>query len=425
MADLQAGVGAIAVAIEQVYDTPQLTVEKDAVLDKLIADNGRAEMVSAHTYRLTFEDALPGNVAAIYLDNPSVNFPTAGSSEWTQGTMAPVSWAVPIGWTKLAELAGKPDLTVVNIVSTQMTRTIERVRQMRDMILCSGDGTGTLGTVTAVDTPNLLITLDPNAFGARLIVKNQLVDVYNGTTLLGSCTALAVNSGVGQAQTIKVDAIPGSTAANSIIRVNALTTGSPTFTYGIPYWQSNAVTGITVGLDRSVATNNFIIANGINAASSGVTQPLMRIPFDQVKQSLGLGAVKSATFKIHVHPAQKAAYEQLAGPLLQITRSDGKAQGYDLLFQDDPTVSGEMVVENIHAHIQRWDYLNTARWGKIKWGNPPFWFTSDGRKVFQQVGTNGMITSGANSYMVDTVNYYVDNPKSTSSIYNAKQPTGY
>jgi hypothetical protein len=425
MADLQAGVGAIAVAIEQVYDDPQLLVERDAVLDKLIADNGRAEMVSAHTYRLTFEDALPGNVSAIYLDNPNVNFPTAGSSDWQQGTMAPVSWAVPIGWTKLAELAGKPNLTVVNVVAKQMSRTIERVRQMRDMILCTGDGTGTLGTVTAVDAPNLLITLNPNDFGAREVVKNQLVDFYNGTTLLGSATAQAVNSGVGSAQTIKVDAIPGGTATNTIVRVNGLTTGSPTFTYGIPYWMSNATTGITVGLDRSVATNNFIISNGLNASSSMVTAPLLRIPFDQIKQSLGLEAVKSSTFKIHVHPAQKAAYEQLAGPLFNIFSTDGKAKGYDLLFRDDPTVNGEITVENIHAHIQRWDYLNTERWGKIKWGNPPFWFTSEGRKVFQQIGTNGMITSGANSYMVDTVNYYVDNPKAGSSIYNTKQPTGY
>src|SRR6202012_1707783 len=112
MADLQAVVGAITVAIEQVFDDPQLLVEKDAILDSLIAENGRAEMVSAHTYRLTFQDSLPNAVSAISLDNPGVNFPTPGSSDWQAGTMAPVSWAVPIGWTKLAEIAGKPNQTV-------------------------------------------------------------------------------------------------------------------------------------------------------------------------------------------------------------------------------------------------------------------------------------------------------------------------
>jgi hypothetical protein len=425
MADLQAGVGALAVAIEQVYSDPQLLVERDAVLDKLIAENGRAEMVSVHTYRLTFEDALPGNVSAIYLDNPAVNFPTPGSSDWQQGTLAPVAWAVPVGWTKLAELAGKPNLTVVNVVSKQMARTIDRVRQVRDMVLCAGDGTGILGTVTAVDGPNKILTFNNNDFGARLIVKNQLFDLYNGTTLLGSCTAQAVSNGLGGTQQVTVDVVPGGTAANSIARVNGLISGSPTFTYGIPYWMSNATTGITVGIDRSVAANNFIISNGVNAASSQVTQPLLRIPFDQIKQSLGLEVVKSGSLRVHVHPAQRASYEQLAGPMMQINRTDGKAMGYDLLFRDDPTVNNCEVIENIHAHIQRWDYLNTDRWGKIKWGNPPFWFTSEGKRVFQQVGTNGQITSGAASFMVDTVNYYVDNPKAGSSIYNAKQPTGY
>jgi hypothetical protein len=425
MADLQAGVGAIAVAIEQVFDDPQLLVEKDAVLDALIAENGRAEMVSAHTYRLTFQDSLPNAVSAISLDNPGVNFPTPGSSDWQAGTMAPVSWAVPIGWTKLAEIAGKPNQTVINIVAKQMADCIDRVKMLRDIFICAGDGTGFMGNITAVDGANKIYTLNNNDYGARLLGKNQLVDVYNGTTLLGSSTILSVSDALGGTQTVTVDSVPAGTAAGNVIRINGLASGSPSFVYGIPYWMSNATTGLTVGLDRSVATNNFIIANGVNAAGSQVTPPLLRLPFDQIKQALGVQAVKSGDLKCHVHPAQKAAYEQLAGAMMTIPREDGKAGSYDLLFRDSPTVNNCEVIENLHAHIQRWDYLNVKRWGKIKWGNPPFWFTSEGRRVFQQVGTNGQITSGAASFMVDTVNYYVDNPKAMSSIYNAKQPTGY
>jgi hypothetical protein len=425
MADLQAGVGAIAVAIEQVFDQPQLLVEKDAVLDSLIAENGRAEMVSAHTYRLTFQDAMPGAVSAIALDNPGVNFPTPGSSDWQAGTMAPVSWAVPIGWTKLAEIAGKPNQTVINIVAKQMADCIDQVKRLRDIFICAGDGTGFLGNITAVDSVNRILTFNNNDFGARLISKNQLLDLYNGTTLLGSFTALSVSDALGGTQTVTIDTVPGGAAAGNIVRINGLASGAPSFVYGIPYWLSNATTGLTVGLDRSVATNNFIIANGVNAAGSQVTPPLLRLPFDQIKQALGLQAVKASDLKCHVHPAQRAAYEQLAGAMMTIPREDGKAGGFDLLFRDQATVNNCEVLENIHAHIQRWDYLNVKRWGKIKWGNPPFWFTSEGRRVFPQIGTNGQITSGAASFMVDTVNYFVDNPKAMSSIFNARQPTGY
>jgi len=426
MADLQAGVGAIAVALEQVMSDPQLLVERDSVLDQLIAENGRAEMVSAHTYRLTFQDALPANFSAIALDNPAVNFPAPGSSSWQSGTMAPVAWAMPVGWTKLAEIAGKPNLTVVNVVMKQMADTIDAVARLRDIFICAGDGTGLLGNITAVDGVNKIYTLNNNDYGARLLSKNMAVDVYNGTTLLGTSNILSVSQGLGGTQTVTVDTVPAGTVANSILRAPGLVSGSPSFVYGIPYWLSNATTGLTVGLDRSVATNNFIIANGVNAASSSVTPPLLRLPMDQIKQALGLKAVTNGKLKIQTHTGQKAAYEAIAGQMMTITRPDGKAPaGYDLLFQGDPSVNGCEVIENIHAHMQRWDYLNTACWGKINWGNPPFWFTSEGRKVFQQMGTNGQITSGAASFMVDTVNYYVDNPKSQSSIYNAKQPAGY
>jgi hypothetical protein len=425
MADLQAGAGAIAVALEQVMADPQVLVERDSVLDQLIAENGRAEMVSAHTYRLTFQDSIPANMSSIQLDNPAVNFPTPGSSSWQQGTMAPVSWAMPVGWTKLAEIAGKPNQTVVNIVMKQMADTIDAVARLRDIFICAGDGTGFLGNITAVDTVNFIYTMNNNDFGARLLSKNMAVDVYTGTTYLGTSNILAVTQSLGSVQTVKCDAVFG--AAGSVLRVPGLVSGAPTFVYGIPYWLSNATTGLTVGLDRSVATNNFIISNGVNAASSAITPPLLRLPLDQIKQALGLMAVKNGKLKIQTHTGQKAAYEAIAGQMMTITRPDGKApsNGWDLLFGGEPTVNGCEVIENIHAHMQRWDYLSTPSWGKIKWGNPPFWFTSEGRKVFQQVGTNGQITSGAASFMVDTVNYYVDNPKMQSTIYAAKQPAGY
>jgi hypothetical protein len=424
MADLQAGVGAIAVALEQVMANPEVLVERDSVLDSLIADNGRAEMVSAHTYRVTFQDSIPAAISAISLDNPAVNFPTPGSATWQQGTMAPVAWALPVGWTKLAEIAGKPQQTAVNVVMKQMADSIDAVARYRDIFLCGGDGTGFLGNVTAVDTTNKIYTLNNNDFGARLLSKNMPVDVYTGTTLIGTSNILSVSQSLGGAQTVNCDAVFG--AAGAILRVPGLASGAPSFVYGIPYWLSNATTGLTIGLDRSVATNNFIISNAVNAANSSVTPPLLRLPMDQIKQALGLSAIKNGKLKIHTHTGQKAAYEAIAGQMMTITRPDGKApNGYDLLFQGDPTVNGCTVVENIHAHMQRWDYLNTETWGKIKWGAPPFWFTSEGRKVFQQVGTNGQITSGAASFMVDTVNYYNSNPKSQSSVFGCKQPAGY
>jgi hypothetical protein len=424
VADLTAS-GAIAIAIQQVYDQPQLLVETDSLLDGLIAESGRATQVSIMNYRLGFQTAIPGGLSAVQLDNPAVNFPTPTSSEWQEGTLTPNAWAVPVGWTKLAELIGKPGLSVVDIVAKQLADTIERVKQVRDMMLCAGDGTGFLGNVTAVDTTNLVLTFNDNDFGSRLIVVGQPIDIYNGLTLRGTCTCLANTGTLGGAQTITVDSIPGSTAAGDVARVNGLTSGAPVFTYGIPYWLNNSFTGMTAGIDRSQPENSFIVSNGVNANNSSVSLALLRLPFDQVRAALGVNAVKNGKFKIQMHLGNRAAYEQLAAQQTQIISSSGKFDDFDLLFKGAGSIGGSVIIENIHAHMQRVDYLNLERWGKIKWGNPPFWFTSEGRKVFQQVGTNGQITSGAASFMIDTVQYFVDNPKAQSTLYNLRQPVGY
>jgi hypothetical protein len=82
-------------------------------------------------------------------------------------------------------------------------------------------------------------------------------------------------------------------------------------------------------------------------------------------------------------------------------------------------------VMNIHAHMQRIDYLNRDCGGKIRWGDAPFWFNDQGRTIFQQIGTNGQITATASSFMVDTVQYFVDNPKAQAYISGLVAPAGY
>ncbi len=426
MADLQAGAGALAIAIEQVYEMPQLLVEKDAVLDRLITETGKAVAVSAHLFRLPFKTYLPGKQAAVYLDNPGVNFPTPGSSNWQSGSLAPVAWTVPIGWTKLVELTSTSGLTVTNMVSEQMADAIDVIAMRRDMSISSGDGTGFLGNIIAVDTVNNILTFNPNDYGASLIMNDQTFDVYAGSNVVGTLTATAISNAIGNVQSVTVTGpIPAAVTAGTTARMAQLTSGSPSFVYGIPYWSSNATVGLTAGLDRSVAANSFILSNGVNAASSAVTLPLLRIPFNQIRSTLGVEAVKNGKLIIHTHLGQRAAYEAIAGQMATVPLANGMAKNFDGLFNGDLTVGGTPIVESNHAHRQRWDFLNTERWGKIKWGAPPFWFTSEGRKVFQQVGTNGQITAGAASFMIDTVNYFCDNPKSQASLYNTKQPVGY
>ena len=54
--------------LEGVWKDPQLLVEKDSPLAKLLGSGGSSTKVSEHTYRVTFQNALPGVRGAAYLD---------------------------------------------------------------------------------------------------------------------------------------------------------------------------------------------------------------------------------------------------------------------------------------------------------------------------------------------------------------------
>ncbi|MDE2102977.1 MAG: hypothetical protein KGL39_37380 [Patescibacteria group bacterium] len=425
MSALQASVGAAAVMLEGVWNQPQLLVEKDSLLDGLISSSGKAIKVSDHTYRVTFQDSIPGVRAAVALD-AAVNFPTPGSPSWQEGFMNPLSWAVPVGWTELAKLTTSSQmLAVAQVVDATMRGATEQLKLTRDESLCAGDGQGYWGTISAVTTgANGFYTMSASDFGARLFDKGNNIDIYNGTTYVNTSNVTAVQKQIGGTQIVYVDTAYG--AAADVIRFGGLTSGSPVFVYGLPYWINNSPTGMTIGIDRTQAANNFILANGVAAASSSLTPPLFRLGFDQMVHALGVESVKAGKFKIHLAPGQQAQYEQSGLSLVNFFKEDGAVgTGFDLLTTGDMKVAGNIFVKNIHANISRVDFLNLDCWGKIRWGDAPFWFNDQGRTIFQQIGTNGQIQAVSSSFMIDTVQYFVSNPKAQSYISGLPEPAGY
>ena len=417
---------AIAVAIQKVQEHIPLLVEKSNTLDKLIQDNGRAEQVSNISFRIPFETALPGSYSMVNLDSSTVALPAGGSSEYLQGTITPIATCVPIEWTKLAELVDKPPTAVMNVVSKQMGRAMDRLKQARDMNLCSGDGTGKLATVTAINGTTL--TLDSSNYGARLIVKNQYIQVFTGTALRpsgnsygSSAQVTQVYKQLGQAQTITLDTLPAGTSVGDFIMVDGVANGGPVFIHGIQSYLSNSQTGMTLNTNR--ATNNWLLSNGYDATGGQVTLPLLRLMLDQIVNALGEDAVSNLV--IHTSDGQVSQYEQLGEQFGMIPFEGGKAGDLDPMFRGKKSVDGHPIIKNIHANGSRWDALSIKNWGKCKWGNPPFWFNQDGQTVFPIIGSNGSPTAGARSFLVDAMDYYVDNFQAQSSLYNTAPPTGY
>jgi hypothetical protein len=179
--------------LEGVWNQPQLLVEKDAPLAKLMGSGGNADKVSEHTYRVTFQNALPGVRSAVYLDG-NANFPSPGSPAWQEGFMQPVSWAVSVGWTQLAALTTASDtLAVANVVDKTMTDAVSQVKITQDESLCNGDGTGYWATINSVTLgAGGSYTLSSTDFGARTFGVGNNIDIYNGTTYINTSNVTAV-----------------------------------------------------------------------------------------------------------------------------------------------------------------------------------------------------------------------------------------
>ena len=412
--------------LEGVWKDPQLLVEKDSPLAKLLGSGGSSTKVSEHTYRVTFQNALPGVRGAAYLDG-SANMLSPGSPVWADGFMQPFVWHIPVGWTKLAELTTASDaLAIVQVVDKTMVDAMSQLKLTMDESLCNGDGTGYWGTISAVTTgAGGTYTLSSSDFGARTYGIGNNIDIYNGTTYVNTSYVTAVQNTLGGAQVLTVDTAYG--AANDVIRFGNLVSGSPQGMYGLPYWLNNSPTGLTIGIDRTQAANNYILSPGIAAGGSALTPPLFRLGLDQIIQAIGEAAVTSGKFKMHMHMGQKGVYEQSGYSLTNFMRPDGTVPpGFDLLATGEMKAAGNPFIINPHANMSRVDFIDGEQWHSIKYGDPPFWFTDyKGERVFLQTGTNGYPTPTFGSFLMETRQFFCANTKKQVYISGLPEPVGY
>lgn len=406
----------VAVQLEMVDNELPLLVEKETVLDSRIQDAGKSERVSTRNYRIPMQVALPGAVAKVNLDGG--DFPRGGKSKYDVGQVTPLAYCVPLEFTKLADLTGSGgNVSTIDVISRNIADCMAALRLNRDKFLQT-DGTGKLATVTSV--AGLVITLNATPFGARLLAVGQKVQVFNGTTLRGSCTITDISQGLGNTQTITVDAVPGGTIGNDFLRVDGAENGAPIFLNGIPVFHSTATTGSVLGISR---TNSYVVANGVNAASASITQPMVRLMKNQIRQRLGEAALKG--IEMHTHPSQLSSWEDIGYQMQTAPLNNGKAGDFDPMYQGKKTMDGHNVIENIHADQTRIDALNLKFWGKVKWGKGPFWYEVEGQRMWPiPAAAGGGWSSGVICFLVDCIQYYVNNMAALSSITSLTVPQG-
>jgi hypothetical protein len=382
-----------------------------------------AEMVSTRTARIPLTVSPGGNSGAADLDGGAMG--RGSSTEYDKAEVSPVQMKFGVEISKLVEYATNSNKkAVAQITKKAVVQAMKQFRKDIDTWLQTA-GNGVIGTISSGGGTTTW-TLANTPFGARLLRKNLVVGVYssNLATKRGEAT---INSnpvrGLGKTQTVTVAADTASPSQNTdVIVVGGLTGATPTWVRGIPYHHDTTVSAATwQGIAR---TNDFAVANGVNANGASFSLPPFRLAVNQIIQELGEDALGDMQW--HAHPAGLAGYEELGLSISTIERSGSNQALPDLLFDAKKTmyIAGFPVRRSIHADPTRFDLLNLASWFRIETA-PVDYFEVGGNTIFAPYSSDGGPLAAYLFYFIAVMQFCTDNPKSLSSVTNVALPSGY
>ena len=379
----------------------------DLVLDDKQLDtyfnNNRAEKVGTISYRIVMKYAKPGHFQFLSLDGGTL--PQGPGSKWQKGAVTPQAFGIPTGWTKLVELAGKkaPQVAITNVVDEVMQDVTEQLGNVREVLLQT-DGAATLGIVSAIDNVNNIVTAQYQPFGTRLLQAGLTVDIVNPANNLrrGSITVDYNFNFLGSTNTFGfTGAAPAGTQALDVIRAVGVTDGAPVGIYGMAY---SCRTPRWNGVRDTRANAPWVVTNGYNNGGAQITLPIFRLIISQIKNRLGKRGLKGQFF--HTHPSQVASYEELGFNLQMIPLADGKAKGLDLLFSGEKSVEGYAIIENVRADQTVWDFVQPKAFGKVMWGDGPFWYDTGIGKIYPIIdGSTGTPKTSFGATLIDARQY--------------------
>lgn len=407
-----------ALELEKVVPKIRVLFERD---DKFYANIKKrdVEKISNRQMRVPLEIRPGGSFQ--YFNPDGGDLGRGGGPTFDKAVLNSVFVSENIEYTKLTQWSTDDDRkSIVNGVRRLVATAMDELRRQLDAQMMQA-GTGVIGTVTT-DTPAggvSVITLTTDGFGARLMRFGQTVQVFNSTltTLKGSGVISLWDV---ENKTININPQIGAGAvAGDLIVTNGISAPlSLPALYGVPYHHSNASTGTWLGFSRS--TTPEIRANRVNAASAAFTLPLARLAINKIGNRIGID--NNFAPNAWMHPAQKAAYEEV-GQLVSTIFKKPQEEGLNMYF-DSMQMAGAPVKCSFNWDKTRIDFVTDSVWGR---GEilPIGFYTTDGRNIFEIRGASGGVATAEIFYMVVGMQTFVNNPAGCSFIDTLAVPSGY
>jgi len=333
-----------------------------------------------------------------------------------------------IQWTKKAEwTTDDKRKSVLNITRHLLAKSMARFRREIDS-LCMTDGTGQLGTISAVtvNTPAGFdtIVLNGDGFGARLVRFGLSGSFYWDSA--GTWTARAggekkITYYDSAAKTIQVPTGTVAIAVGDKFVVSGLTGTNPKSILGVKYHHNGSSVGTWLGLDRVV--NPEIRGNEINAASA-LNLAHARLAMAKVGDRVDGDIMKGVT--AWTHPAQIAAFEAIMNQVTVVNAGSNRNQGtvdpyWDM---DNLKIAGVPVKTHWSWDKTRIDFIVKSAWGRAVLHEPGFYDVQD-RRIFELRGASGGVATSQIFYLVIAFNLFMKNPQAGAYIKGLTVPAGY
>lgn len=406
-----------ALELERVVPKIRTLFDRD---DKFFANIKKrdVEKISNRQMRVPLELRPGGSFQ--YFNPDGGDLGRGGGPTFDKAVLTAVFVSENIEYTKLAQWSTDDDRkSIVNGVRRLTATALDELRRQLDAQLMQA-GDGVIGVVTT-DTPaggSNVITLTTDGFGARLMRFGQTVQVFDTTLATNRGSGVITNWDV-ENKTISITPqIAGVVATDKIVTNGISSPASLPALFGVPYHHSNASTGTWLGFSRS--TTPEIRANRVNGGASALTLPLPRLAINKIGNRVGQDNDFSPV--AWMHPAQKAAYEEI-GQLMQMIFKKPSEESLNMYF-DGMQMAGAPVKCTFNWDKGRIDFVTDSVWGR---GEilPIGFYTTDGRNIFEIRGSSGGVATAEIFYMVVGMQTFVNNPAGCAYIDNLAVPSGY
>lgn len=411
----------LATEIERVESKIPILFDRDDTFYSQI-EKRPAEIVSSIAMRVPME-IHPGGISGHYSSDGG-DLGLGGMPDYDKALINTVELIHRLQWTTRRKWAtDSTRKAVVDTFRRDLASAMKEFRRFNDS-LCMTAGNGVLGTITTVtaNTPvgSDTLVLNTDGFGARLLRYGGKYNIWDPTLVtLRTVTEVTLTYYDGPNKTVQVSPTTGGVANGDLIVAQGLQTAPPVSILGVPYHANNASVGTWLGFNR--ATTPEIRANRVQAGGGlALSQP--RLALNKVGDRLG--DMNGRKIQAWMHPAQAAAYEELAQEVIVINKGSNN-EAIDLYFSDAMRMAGAPVKRHWSWDKTRIDFIDMDAYGRAEFYPVQWYKDENGNRYFVLRGISGGIAASNLAYIVASWNLYVTNPAAISYIDGLTVPAGY